>query len=227
MAPALTPAGSLSVPRVTGKVSSSAPTHGSRGLPKAVDVRQAIRFGREHAELRAWSAGAQPVARVGSIWRLASLWLFPVLRCELQRSKEREPLWNCRFGDLSVLDTRPDFLHEISNKDHPTPSKFSRLAAAGNEQRDLIDVLGNRHTWKQPRNVLAARLKFLRVPSLPPSPAVRVKGWFDLTNECCSGWNPTTSSSHSKPPLGSLPTCTFRRMKYPRSSYHSATNDSR
>ena len=47
------------------------------------------------------------------------------------------------------------------------------------------------------------------------------------TNERCSGWNPTTSSSHSKPPLGSLPTCTFRRMKYPRSSCHSATNDSR
>ena len=167
------------------------PTHGSLGLPKAVDVRQALRFGREHAELRAWSAGAQPVARVGSIWKLAGLLLFPVLRCELQRSKEREPLWNCRAGDLSVPDTRPDFLHEFSNKDHPTPSNtFPRLAAAVNEQRDLIDVLGNRHTWKQPRNVLAARLKFLRVPNLPLYPAVRVKGWFDLDQRALLGVEP-------------------------------------
>ena len=100
------------------------PTHGSQGLPKAVDVAKRYGFGREHAELRAWSAGAQPVARVGSIWRLASLLLVPVLHCELQRSKKREPLWNCRAGDPSVPDTRPDFLHEISNKDHPTPSNM-------------------------------------------------------------------------------------------------------
>jgi len=80
-----------------------------------------------------------------------------------------------------MTDAFKNLAHELPDE-HNAAAGYVRspLAAAVHEQRDLIDLVRNRDTGKESRNVPSANLEFLAVTAFACRPAVRIERRLDV-----------------------------------------------